>query len=65
MVEKGIDVSFEEVLTDQEKRDQRDLHRSVGGLVKANDAVEVLTDGLLLSEVVDQLEQIVRSKATK
>ena len=64
MVEKGLSADFEEVLTAQEVRDQRDLQRSVGGLAKAEDAVEVLTDGLSLNEVVDKIEQIFRSKTT-
>ena len=34
----------------------------VGRLMKADDAIEVLTDGLSQSEVVDRLEAIVRRK---
>jgi len=46
----------------QQLRDQRDASRSVGALVKADDAVEVSTDGLTPDEVVAELERIVRSK---
>jgi cytidylate kinase len=43
---RGEPVRFEEVLAQQDERDQRDATRPVGALIKANDAVEVLTDGL-------------------
>jgi cytidylate kinase len=59
---RGEDIPFDEVLTNQQLRDQRDASRSVGALVKADDAVEVSTDGLTPDEVVAELERIVRSK---
>ena len=59
---RGEQVAFEEVLAKQEERDQRDRQREVGPLVPAPDAVEVSTDGLTPGEVVDKLQQIVRSK---
>jgi cytidylate kinase len=37
----------------------RDATRPVGALVKAVDAVEVLTDGLTLEQVVERLESLV------
>lgn len=60
---RGELVTFEEVLAQQDERDRRDESRPVGRLLKADDAIEVLTDGLTLEQVVDQLEQIVRQKA--
>ena len=60
---RGELVTFEEVLTQQDERDRRDESRPVGRLIKADDAIEVLTDGLTLEQVVDQLEQIARQKA--
>jgi cytidylate kinase len=50
------------VLANQQLRDQRDASRPVGALVKADDAIEVSTDGLTPEEVITQLEKIVRSK---
>ncbi len=58
----GKTVSFEEVLRDQNRRDQSDTGREVGPLVAAADAVEVPTDGLTPDEVLDQLERLVREK---
>ena len=53
-------MDFDEVLKKQRLRDQRDVDRIFGGLAKASDSIEVLTDGLSPEEVVDRLEQIVR-----
>jgi CMP/dCMP kinase len=62
-VARGEPTTFEEVLAQQDERDQRDATRPVGALIKAPDAVEVLTDGLTLEQVVDRLEQIVKQEA--
>jgi cytidylate kinase len=62
LASRGEVIPFEEVLANQQLRDQRDASRSVGALRKADDAIEVSTDGLTPDEVVARLEQIVRSK---
>ena len=59
---RGEDIPFDEVLTNQQLRDLRDASRSVGALVKAEDAIEVSTDGLTPDEVIAELERIVRLK---
>jgi cytidylate kinase len=60
---RGELVTFDEVLAQQDERDRRDESRPVGRLLKAEDAIEVPTDGLSLEQVVERLEQIVRHKA--
>jgi cytidylate kinase len=62
LLARGESVSFDEVLANQRLRDHRDQSRPVGALRKAEDAIEVSTDGLTPEEVVTRLEQIVRSK---
>jgi CMP/dCMP kinase len=62
LLARGEDIPYDEVLANQRLRDQRDLSRSVGALRKADDAIEVSTDGLAPDEVVARLEAIVRSK---
>lgn len=62
LISRGENVSFEEVLANQRLRDRRDATRAVGALVKAEDAIEVSTDGLTPQEVVARLEAIVRAK---
>ena len=59
---RGERVSLAEVLAQQTERDRRDAIRPVGALFKADDAVEVLTDGLTSDEVVSRLEEVVRSR---
>jgi cytidylate kinase len=57
----GQAVEFEQVLRDQQERDQRDANRSVGPLAQADDALVVVTDGMTLDDVVDHLEMLVRN----
>jgi cytidylate kinase len=59
---RGENIPFEQVLANQRLRDQRDSSRSVGALIKADDAIEFSTDGLSPDEVITRLEEIVRSK---
>ncbi len=61
---QGEDVTLDEVLAAQQMRDHRDSSREVGPLVAAEDAVEVLTDGLTQEQVVDRLESLVRERQT-
>lgn len=58
---RGEKVTREEVLAKQQERDERDTSRSVGPLKKADDAIEVSTDGLSPEEVVDRLLELVES----
>ena len=57
----GKSVSLDETIREQHERDHRDRTRMVGRLEKAADAVEVVTDGKTLEQVVDELELIVRN----
>jgi cytidylate kinase len=58
---RGEEIDASEVLRKQRLRDERDVARKFGGLAKATDSIEVSTDGLSPTQVVDRLEQIVRS----
>jgi cytidylate kinase len=62
LVARGESVTFDEVLANQQVRDERDASRAVGALRKAADAIEVSTDGLSPQEVVEKLEAIVRAR---
>jgi len=44
---RGEDIPFDEVLENQQLRDERDSARAVGALRKADDAIEVATDGAM------------------
>jgi cytidylate kinase len=57
---RGEEVDFAVVLEKQRRRDERDVQRLFGGLAKADDSIEVNTDGMAPEQVVDRLEEIVR-----
>jgi cytidylate kinase/pantoate ligase/cytidylate kinase len=58
----GEVVTLDEIRASQDLRDRRDVSRPVGTLRKALDAVEVVTDGMTVAEVVAHLETLVRKK---
>lgn len=57
-----IEVSYEEVLNEQMVRDQRDSSRAVAPLRKADDAVEIVSDGLQREDVVARIIELVRER---
>ena len=59
LLARGEEISFTEVLAQNAARDLRDSTRSVGRLIKADEAVEVYTDGMTTEQVIDRLESIV------
>ena len=62
---QGEKVEFEELLRQQNDRDYRDRSRPVGQLSKADDAVEVVSDGMTREQVIDRLEQLVRERIVR
>lgn len=60
LLSRGEQVTLPEVLEKQLQRDQRDFAREFGGLRKAENSIEICTDGLSADEVVTRLEQLVR-----
>lgn len=63
--QRGETPSLDDVLAQQLQRDERDSRRAVGPLVRAQDAVEVVTDGLSIEQVVDRLVEIVNSRRSE
>lgn len=59
---RGETVDPAQVQADVAERDRRDMEREHSPLCQADDAVEVLTDGLSIEQVLDQLEQAVRER---
>ncbi len=59
LLQKGVDVSEEEVEKEMNLRDKRDSSRSVAPLKKAKDAVYINTDGLGINQVVEKLLETV------
>lgn len=62
LLEKGEDISYEEVLDDIRKRDHNDMTRKLNPLVKAEDAIEIDSTGLSIEQVTDRILDAVRQK---
>lgn len=62
LISRGEDVTYQDILAQQDERDLRDATRPVGALIKADDAVELSTDGLSPDEVEERLEAIVAER---
>ncbi len=63
--QQGEPATLEQILAEQHRRDAEDAAREVGPLRRADDAIEVLTDGLTQEQVVDRLEELVRERLPK
>lgn len=59
---RGERVSLEQVLADQRVRDERDSSRAIAPLRKAEDAVEVWTDGMSVEQVIDRVMKLLRER---
>lgn len=59
---KGVEVSFEEVKANVEKRDYIDSHREVSPLRQTEDAVVVDNSDMTVEEEVEMMEQVVRQR---
>lgn len=62
MEARGEMLSLAEVRAAQAQRDREDAARPVGPLARAADAVELVTDGLSVEEVVEQIVDMVRDR---
>ncbi len=62
MQEKGIDMSYEEVLKNIQIRDKNDKEKEIGALKIAEDAIYVDTTVLNIEEVKDKVKQIIEEK---
>lgn len=60
LVQKGEDVTFEDVLNDIQQRDHNDTTRALNPLRKAEDAIEVDTTGLSIEEVTEKVMEEIK-----
>ncbi len=64
LLERGIDISFEQVKLDMEARDQRDSTRHIAPLRPAPDAVVIDTSNMSLEQVVEEVLALCRARST-
>lgn len=57
--EKGIDVSYEEILENIQKRDYNDMHKEVGSLTRTEDSIYIDSTNMSIDEVVDKIKNII------
>lgn len=60
--QKGVEVSYEEVLADVRQRDYQDTHRAAAPLKQAEDAVLLDTSELDFEQSLDAMKQIIAQK---
>lgn len=60
--EKGIDMSYEEILDNIKKRDDNDKKKEVGALKIDKDSIVVDTTNLSIDEVVEKIINIIKEK---
>ena len=60
LLEKGEDISYDEVLNDIRTRDHNDMTRKLNPLAKAEDAVEIDSTGLNIDQVTEKILNAVR-----
>ena len=57
--EKGITMSFEDISDNIKKRDYNDMHKKVGALIKAEDAIYIDTTNMTIEQVVLKIIKII------
>ena len=62
LIAKGVDVKFEDVLSDLNKRDYNDSHRAEAPLKQADDAVLLDTSALDFEQTVNEVIRLVKTK---
>ncbi len=55
LIEKGQDVTYDQILEDIKQRDHNDMTRALNPLKKADDAIELDTTGMSIEEVTDYI----------
>lgn len=60
--EKGIDMTYEEVLDNIKKRDYNDMHKEVGSLTRTDDQIYIDSTNLSIDEEVAIVEDILNKK---
>ena len=57
--EKGIDMTYEEVYENIEKRDYNDMHKEVGSLTRTDDQIYIDTTNLTVEEEVEIIGNVI------
>ena len=58
-IEKGMDVTFEEIKDNISKRDYNDMHKEIGSLTRTEDSIYIDSTNLTIEEVVKKMKDII------
>lgn len=61
-IQNGIETTYQEVLENVKLRDYNDIHKKVGALKKAKDAIVIDTTNLTIEQVVEKIIKIIKEK---
>lgn len=64
-IEKGIDMTYEEVYDNIEKRDYNDMHKEVGSLTRTDDQIYIDTTNLTVEEEVEIIGKVISEDIEK
>ena len=60
--EKGIEISYEEIVENIKMRDKNDKEKEIGALVQAEDAVYIDSTGMTIEEEVQEVIDVIKRK---
>ena len=58
-IEKGMDVSIEEIKENISKRDYNDMHKEIGSLTRTEDSIYIDSTNLTIDEVVERIKNVI------
>ena len=58
-IQNGMNTTYEEILENVRMRDYNDMHKEVGALKVAEDAIVVDSSNLTIDEVVEKIKEII------
>ena len=58
-IEKGMDVTLEEIKDNISKRDYNDMHKEVGSLTRTEDSIYIDSTNLTIEEVVEKIKNVI------
>lgn len=62
LLQKGLNVNYDEILKEIKRRDYIDCNREVSPLTKAKDAIEIDTTSISINDVVNKISAIITDK---
>lgn len=64
-IEKNIECTFDEVLTNLQERDYRDTHRDIAPLIIVDDAVVIDNTNLNIEQTIQKCSEIIKQKISQ